>query len=294
MGGSYELGANIGSIVGGAIGGAVYGKISATKSPNKACGTECFVAGTLIETQYGQKPIEEIQAGDIVLAENPETGEIALKKVVQTFENESDELVHVFVNGEEIITTPEHPFYVPKFGWTSAIKLRAGDILVLSNGEYVVVEAVQHEILESPVKVYNFEVEEFHTYFVGESGVLVHNDCTTKPYDIVEYGDKTPGLENHHGVMDKWASENIPGYKPRMADSPSMALTKAQHNATRSVYAKWKIENYGFRGSVDWQNISARDIFYLSESMFDAAKVPQYARNNYYSAFNKYIYNLIQ
>ncbi len=115
----------------------------------------------------------------MVLAENPETGEIAYKRVVQTFENESYELVHVFVNGEEIITTPNHPFYVPKLGWTSAIKLRAGDILVLSNGEYVVVEAVQHEILESPVKVYNFEVEDFHTYFVGESSVLVHNKCTS-------------------------------------------------------------------------------------------------------------------
>ena len=72
---------------------------------------------------------------------------------------------------------------MPKLGWTSAIKLRAGDILVLSNGEYVVVEAVQHEILELPVKVYNFEVEDFHTYFVGESSVLVHNKCSGS-YDI--------------------------------------------------------------------------------------------------------------
>ena len=127
----------------------------------------------------GNKPIEQIQAGDMVLAENPETGEIALKRVVRTFENESNELVHVFVNGEELVTTPEHPFYVPKLGWTSAIKLRAGDVLVLSNGEYVIVEKVQHEILESPIKVYNFEVEDFHTYFVGESSVLVHNTCYT-------------------------------------------------------------------------------------------------------------------
>lgn len=65
-------------------------------------------------------------------------------------------------------------------GWTYAIKLSAGDILLLSNGEYVVVEKVQHEILESPVKVYNFEVEDFHTYFVGESSVLVHNKCFYK------------------------------------------------------------------------------------------------------------------
>lgn len=50
-------------------------------------------------------------------------------------------------------------------------------IMYLYNGEYVVVEFVQHEILEEPVKVYNFEVEGFHTYFVGESSVLVHNMC---------------------------------------------------------------------------------------------------------------------
>ena len=147
----------------------------------------CFVAGTLVATEDGQKPIEEIQAGDKVLSENPETGEVAYKTVEETYENETTELVHVFVNGEEIITTPSHPFYVPKLGWTLAIKLRAGDILVLSNGEYVVVEAIQHELLESPIKVYNFEVEDFHTYFVGESSVLVHNDCV--PEDLYAFGN---------------------------------------------------------------------------------------------------------
>lgn len=52
-------------------------------------------------------------------------------------------------------------------------------MLVLSNGELVTVEWVQHELLESPVKVYNFEVEDFHTYFVGENSVLAHNRCET-------------------------------------------------------------------------------------------------------------------
>ena len=32
-------------------------------------------------------------------------------------------------------------------------------------------------ILENPVKVYNLEVKNFHTYFVGEKGVWVHNMC---------------------------------------------------------------------------------------------------------------------
>lgn len=56
-------------------------------------------------------------------------------------------------------------------------------MLVLSNGEFVTVEWVQHEILESPIKVYNFEVEEFHTYFVGENGIFVHNGCGQEDFD---------------------------------------------------------------------------------------------------------------
>ena len=85
--------------------------------------------------------------------------------------------MHIFVNGEEIVATPTHPFYCPVKGWTDAAHLRAGDILVLVNGEYVVVEKIQHELLENPVKVYNFQVQDYHTYYVAESGVLVHNTC---------------------------------------------------------------------------------------------------------------------
>ena len=94
---------------------------------------------------------------------------MALKRVVETYVNETDELTHVFVDGEEIIATPSHPFYCPTKGWTDASHLRAGDILVLVNGEYVVVEKVQHELLERPVKVYNFQVEDYHTYYVASA-----------------------------------------------------------------------------------------------------------------------------
>lgn len=140
-------------------------------------GTTCFVAGTNVLTEDGEKPIEEIEVGDFVYSTDPETGESEYKEVLQTFVNETSELVHIHVNDDEIVSTPTHPFYSPVRGWTSAFNLRAGDILVLSNGEYVVVEQVQHEILEAPVKVYNFEIQDFHTYYVGKNSVLVHNEC---------------------------------------------------------------------------------------------------------------------
>lgn len=61
------------------------------------------------------------------------------------------------------------------------------------NGEYVVVEQVQHELLESSEITYNFEVKDFHTYYVGEQGIFAHNMCKKAQIKIpprvkVEYG----------------------------------------------------------------------------------------------------------
>lgn len=33
-------------------------------------------------------------------------------------------------------------------------------------------------MLDTPVTVYNFEVEDWHTYFVGSNKILVHNKCS--------------------------------------------------------------------------------------------------------------------
>lgn len=159
----------------GAVSGAVTGAITAgvTSKPNAAC----FVAGTSVLTATGIVPIEKIKEGDQVWAWDEDTGDVSLKKVVTTYLNQTSELVHVFVKDNEIITTPSHPFYSPENGWTDACKLRAGDMLVLVNGDYVVIEKVQHEILETSINVYNFQVEDYHTYYVADSGVLVHNSC---------------------------------------------------------------------------------------------------------------------
>ena len=81
-------------------------------------------------------------------------------------------------------------------------------MLVLSNGELVTVEWVQHEILESPIKVYNFEVEDFHTYFVGESSVLVHNDCIVGSYKDLK-NDNSSG-QRHHVSQDAAFGSVIP------------------------------------------------------------------------------------
>lgn len=138
----------------------------------------CFVAGTLILTSLGLVAIEKIKAGDKVLSTDIDTKETGEKKVIQTFINKSSDIVHITICGEEIVSTLWHKFYVPVFGWIPACKICTGTILVLADGSYAEVEAVKVESLEIPVNVYNFEVEDWHTYHVGIHGFLVHNlDC---------------------------------------------------------------------------------------------------------------------
>ena len=38
-------------------------------------------------------------------------------------------------------------------------------------------------MLSEPQTTYNFEVEDFHTYYVGENEVLTHNKCVVKDGD---------------------------------------------------------------------------------------------------------------
>ena len=62
-------------------------------------------------------------------------------------------------------------------GFVEAKDLKISDKLLLSSGKCVTIEEIQIEQLSEPETTYNFEVDDFHTYYVTESNVLVHNMC---------------------------------------------------------------------------------------------------------------------
>lgn len=141
----------------------------------------CFVAGTPVETRDGLRAIDRLAIGDQVLSRHEETGEIAYRTVVRTIVIEDKQIYRLVVadeagNRETIRTTDEHPFWIAGHGWVRAADLREGDPLLTPSGEHrVVVSLVEEEGLET---VHNIEVDEFHTYFVGELRIFVHNaDC---------------------------------------------------------------------------------------------------------------------
>ncbi len=51
--------------------------------------------------------------------------------------------------------------------------------MLLENGKYGIIRNVTLQQLETPETTYNFEVEDYHTYSVGNDGILTHNtgDC---------------------------------------------------------------------------------------------------------------------
>ena len=59
-------------------------------------------------------------------------------------------------------------------GWVAAGDLVVGDAIQALSGDAGVVTGLRLEKLESPIPVYNLDVEDFHSYFVA-GGVLVHN-----------------------------------------------------------------------------------------------------------------------
>ena len=117
------------------------------------------------------------------------------KTVLETYIREVTTLVHLTVNGEEIVTTETHPFYVNNRGFVNAGELIVGDELLDVNGNVLLVENFDVELTDKPVKVYNFQVEDFHTYYAGGLGVLVHNasnEYKTKTVRTAKGEEKIP------------------------------------------------------------------------------------------------------
>jgi RHS repeat-associated protein len=147
----------------------------------QASKTECFVAGTQIQTIDGTKNIEDIHVGDWVLSDDPNTvGDIEYKQVLQTFAKTTTTTIDIYIDGEKITTTEEHPFWVPGVGWVAAKDLNVGTHLQTKNESWLDIDKIESHTL--PTSVYNFEVEGFHTYFVSNLNLLVHNSCNVPEY----------------------------------------------------------------------------------------------------------------
>ena len=209
----------------------------------------CFSGDTEVYTSDGLVCIEDVQVGDEVWAYNSETGETELKEVLNVWIKETDEILHVSTSdGETIDTTTNHPFYVEEKGWVAAGDLKIGDVLVTAVGKKVEVTDLELEKLAEPILVYNLDVADFDTYFVGEYGVLVHN-YSERHHIASDKSIKSGYTKEYKDIFDKAGIDfdnplniiDLENHKGRHTNAYKDDVLQRLQKAVRKVEADGKI-----------------------------------------------------
>ena len=145
----------------------------------------CFPAGTPVLAVSGLLAIEKIRSGDLILAQDVQTGELRYKTVQDVTLRPPAKMIEIGIGSEKIRATRGHPFWVNGKGWLMAKQLKVGDVLHTLKGA-VVIDNLQ----EAPAKeAYNLVVSDFDTYFVGNQQVLVHDNLPLQETSAI-----VPGL----------------------------------------------------------------------------------------------------
>ncbi|HMO84172.1 MAG TPA: polymorphic toxin-type HINT domain-containing protein, partial [Lacipirellulaceae bacterium] len=170
-------------------------------TPISAARMSCFAAGTPVWTAAGPRPIEELEVGDQVLSQDPRTGELAFRPVMAVTIRPATELVRVEAGDDSIVATRGHRFWVDGHGWEMAKFLAPGQRLhSVAGGAPISAAAAQRT--DEPIEAFNLVVDDFHTYFVGESRLLVCDNSCPEPTLAA-----TPGLTGRPLPAAPWRDE---------------------------------------------------------------------------------------
>jgi hypothetical protein len=138
----------------------------------------CFGAGTPVRALEGLRPIETLCAGDLVLTQSPRGGELKYEAIVEVYHNPPNATYRIALDtAETIVATGIHRLWKAGKGWAMARELKPGDVLRTLGGA-ATVKSVETDRTQP---VFNLRVADGESYFVGNSGVLAHDNSTVNP-----------------------------------------------------------------------------------------------------------------
>ncbi|MBC7767387.1 MAG: cadherin domain-containing protein [Phycisphaerales bacterium] len=184
----------------GNVGISLEGEDNATSAS-----VHCFVGGTPILLSDGsRKPIECVAVGDRVFAFDPNEqggrGELHEKRVTQTFSKEANDVVEL--NGSLRVTLG-HVFFTANGEFKKLAELSIGDNLVSEFGVETPIVSIKR--VPGRIGVYNFAVEDLHTYVAG--GYRVHNESIEVHDEVLVGGAAVEVTIVHHqddGTIHIW------------------------------------------------------------------------------------------
>lgn len=133
--------------------------------------------GTWVWTNLGRKPIEQVLHGDYVLAQDPQTGELAYKVVLAITYPQQLTVDKITLGEDAIHCAAGQVAWVTGRGWQLAAKLSTQDSLHGVTDEASITSKAEAFTIDS----YDLVVDDFHTYFIGEKGILVHDASPVNP-----------------------------------------------------------------------------------------------------------------
>ena len=228
--------------------------------------SQCFTANTPVVMADGtRKPIAQIKVGDMVLSRDAASGVTAAKRVSHTFVHRGEATLNLpLTNGERIETTSEHPFYVQGRGWTPADEMGLGTSIVTRAGPNLALNgAVPMAHSHAPVELYNFTVEEFHSYFVGHSALWVHNAGEDGICALFS-NQATAGLvrDYHEGVLIQGLDGQLYPYgaSVKNLDLSNKTATDIEQMLT-ATGSKWKFKQ-SYIGQTEFGEQYPHNIYY--------------------------------
>jgi hypothetical protein len=217
----------------------------------------CFIAGTMVMSAQGAVPIEAVRPGMEVWARDEFTQAEGWKPVLQTFTTHPEELFTLGYDtdgdgaaDEELTGTGEHPFWVEDLGDFLAMRdLRPGMRLSLAREGATAIVTGNVSKRGPPGErftTYNFEVADFHTYFVGGAGVWVHNSGDA-PCQLARAAMEP--LRSQNG--DAWLSMRQALSRFSRSDlSPRTRLKLFNETRTEVLAGRWPA------GSAPWDDLT--------------------------------------
>lgn len=170
----------------------------------------CFTGDTLIHTPNGLRQIKDIKINDEVFSYDLQKKIITIRRVIHLHEENVTETLELETEKEIIKTTRTHPFFI-NGQFKDAEQIEASETLFTYN--QTIAKVISLNYIPSIAKVYNFEVEDDHCYFVGTEGLLVLNACyhTTffkanpllKGKVVVHHAVEQQVLKKWPGLFDK-------------------------------------------------------------------------------------------